>query len=130
MSDFIDDAIIDANVALDAEQSAPGVFHCVLKSDYGQMVRDITLKEGHQDAPATGQLLYHFALVAQGIEACDDFADWAEEYDHDPADAEAKAVYEQYVLDAKDLRALLGGYTFGNLMGGLAIHQAIGNAGS
>ncbi|MDQ7018487.1 MAG: hypothetical protein Q9M33_04905 [Robiginitomaculum sp.] len=128
MADFIDEAVMEANVTLAAEKTGEGVYRCTLTSDYNQMVRDITVKPGIDYAPGAGNLLYHFALVTQGILDSDDLDDWAEEQDLDPRDETTKARYEQARTDAEDFRTLLGGYTFGNLMGALQIHQAIGNA--
>jgi hypothetical protein len=128
MVDFVDEAVMEANVTLEAEKTAEGVYRCTLISDYNQMVRDITVKAGIGHAPSAANLLYHFALVTQGIQDSDDLNDWAEEQDLDPKDEATKARYEQARTDAEDLRTLLGGYTFGNLMGALPIHQAIGNA--
>ena len=128
MTDFVDEAVMEANVTLEANTTDEGVFHCTLTSDYNQMVRDITVKAGIDYAPSAANLLYHFALVTQGIQDSDDLEDWAEEHDLDLKDKATNTRYEQARTDAKDLRTLLGGYTFENLMGGLAIHQAIGNA--
>ena len=128
MADFVEDAISEANVMLEAKKTEAGVFRCTLTSDYNQMVRDITVKAGIDHAPSAANLLYHFAVVTQGIQDSDDVADWAEEQDLNPKDEATKARYAQACTDAEDLRTLLGGYTFENLMGGLAIHQAIGNA--
>ncbi len=126
--DFVDEAVIEANVTLEAYKTAKSMYRCTLRSDHNQMVRDITVKEGVVHAPGAANLLHHFALVAQHIDDCDDLVDWAEELGHDPKDEGVKARYIQALEDAKDLRALLGGYTYGNLMGALQIHQAISNA--
>ncbi len=126
--DFVEEAVIEANVSLATTPRDDGQLRCVLTSDYGQMTRDITLKDGVDYEPSAANLLYHFALVTQGVTDCEDFADWADEYGHDPNNAASTTLYEQYCKDAKELRVLLGGYTFGNLMGGLAIHQAINHA--
>jgi hypothetical protein len=126
--DFVDEAVIEARVTLETEKTGEGIYRCTLRSDYGQMVRDITLREGIDHAPTAANLLYHFALVAQSMDACDDLADWAEENGLNAKDETAKARYAQHSNDARDLRTLLGGYTFGNLMGALQIHQAISNA--
>ncbi|PHS28384.1 MAG: hypothetical protein COA84_00955 [Robiginitomaculum sp.] len=128
MTDFVEEAVMEANVMLEVAKTEDGVFRCTLTSDYNQMVRHITVKEGIDHTPGAGNLLYHFALVTQGVLGSDDLDDWAEEQGLDPNDEAIKARYEQALTDAEDLRTLLGGYTFGNLMGGLAIHQAIGNA--
>ncbi len=128
MSDFIDDAIENAGITLSAEKTAPGVFRCTMVSHYGEMVRDITVKEGVDETPGVANLLYHFTLQTQSVDICDDLEDWADEYSYDASNEAIKAKYEQYCRDAKDLRALLGNDAFENLMGGLAISQAIGNA--
>ncbi len=128
MTDFIDEAVAEANIILKSEKTGADIYRCTLSSDYCQMTRDITVKTGVTAPPDIGNLLYYFAQIAQSVRSTDDFEDWAEETGHDTADKDAKSRYKQQCKDTQELRTLLGGYCFDNLLQALAIHQAISNA--
>ncbi len=128
MSDFIDEAIAAANLTLTAEKTGPNAYHCTLVSDYGQMVRDITVRKAAPNAPTIGNLVYYFAVQAQSVIDYDDFEEWADDEGFENFDPQARKNYEQHCKDARELRVLFGDEAFQNLMGALAIHQAISKA--
>jgi hypothetical protein len=127
MSDYIEDAITAAGVELDISVKDDGQYACVMTSSHGKMVRDITVKPGH-DAPTLGNIIYHFALVAQEVSQYDDVLEWADDTGHKLSDSETLPKFRQMVDDKRDLRLLLSERAYQDMMGALEISQAICHA--
>jgi hypothetical protein len=127
MSDFIEDAITAAAVELDILLKEDGQYACIMASSHGKMVRDITVKPGY-DAPTLGNVIYHFALVAQEVSQYDDVLEWADDTGHKLNDSATLPKFRQMVDDKRDIRLLLSENIYQDMMGALEISQAICNA--
>jgi len=127
MSDFIEEAITAAAVELDISLKEDDQYACVMTSSNGKMVRDITVKSGY-DAPTLGNVIYHYALVAQEVSQYDDVLEWADDTGHKLSDSETLPKFRQMGDDKRDLRLLLSESIYQDMMGALEISQAICNA--
>ncbi|HEC00469.1 MAG TPA: hypothetical protein ENI91_02125 [Sphingomonadales bacterium] len=127
MSDFIEEAITAAAVELDISLKEDNQYACIMTSPHGKMVRDITVKPGY-DAPTLGNVIYHYALVAQEVSQYDDVLEWADDTGHKLSDSKTLPKFRQMVDDKRDLRLLLSESIYQDMMGALEISQAICNA--
>ncbi len=128
MTDFIETAINEAGLTLEtAPGDKPDSYRCTISNGRYEMVRTMTMKQGSGPPNLGGLLLYHAEQVQQ-IYDCDDMLDWAEDYELDLGDYKTRDRFTDLVKDQDDLRRLLGDDGFHKMMGGLEIHQAIGNA--
>lgn len=127
MSDFIDDAIQAANVELVAKPLEDGNWTCILTSAHGNMVRKLHINAKHGE-PKAGNIIYHFALVAQEVSEYDDVLEWSKEEGHDLNDFKTLNKFKQMVEDKRDLRLLLSEPTYQNMRTALEISQACANA--
>lgn len=124
MSDYIDDAIAEAKIEMACTALDNNKYRCVLTSSYGEMTRDISIKEGN-GAPNMGNIIYHFALNAQNIDYYDDILEWSKEECQDLNAPETIPKYKQFVANKDDLRLLLSERVYKSMMSGLEISQAI-----
>lgn len=127
MSDFIQDAVVAANVRLTSSEKQGDVYRCELVSDHGKLVKHIS---GAADGtePTLRQIIFQCALEAQHIDDCDDITDWAKDLGKDLAAPAVLAQFQQAMDERRDFEFLLSYRVFEDLQMGLAISQAIGNA--
>lgn len=127
MTDYVQVAIDSASVQLHTDSLDNNQYRCRLSSPLATMSRDLTVKAGY-GAPTAGQFLYYYMTRVQLVNDCDDVLAWADESNKKVADPEVLAEYRQLVADLDDLKRVLGLQVFDQMMGGLAIEQAIGAA--
>lgn len=124
MADLLADIIAEHGLTSEARSEGEGVWLVTLKSPRAQASRRV----GIDRTPDTSDILLHLGLRALSIHECEDFEDWAEDEDRDPADPEAREAYGRRLRDQTALQAMLGKQGFLALIGGLLISQAIGAA--
>jgi len=130
MTDFINDAIEDAGLAMHIFEAKPDVYTCTITGITDpdlKWERNITSKTGY-GAPTIGNVLYHYALRAQDISQYDDVLEWSDENKRDLNDPKTISEFKQLVQDKTDLALLLGEPIYQGLLSGLEISQAINNA--
>ncbi len=127
MNDFIDDAITAADVKMDVSAKGALLYACTLVSTHGKMSRDIAMKPD-SPAPTLGNIVYHYALVAQEVSQYDDILEWAKDTGRDLNDPSTIPYFNQMVADKTDLRLLLSERVYVDMMAALEINQAIANA--
>ncbi len=130
MSDFINDTIEDAGLAMQVNDTKPDVYACTITSKINPDVewkRNITTKPSC-GAPSIGNVLYYYATRAQEVSQYDDVLGWSDENERDLNDPKTIPEFKQLVQDKTDLGLLLGEPTYQALLSGLEISQAIHNA--
>ncbi len=127
MSDFIQDAINEAELTLTCVEAGEDVYACTLVSPRGRMQRRLTMRPEH-GAPSIGEFLYYFAVVAQQADEAEDISDWAEIHGKDLSAPNVVNEFTQLVTDQRDLEIVMGTKAYDGMMAGLVISQAIGNA--
>ena len=127
MVDFIAAAISEAKIEIVITEKSDNLYRCALTSVYGKMKREISMKPGYS-APSLGNILYHYAVLSQQIDRCDDILDWAKERECNLNEASTIVNFNQLLEDQKDLRILLSEPIYQKLLTGLEISQAIENA--
>lgn len=131
MNDFIENAISDAGLEMQVNETEADLYMCKISNTLDPDVkwqRNITMKAGY-GAPTLGNVLYYYALRAQEVSQTDDVLEWARETERDLNHPKTLANYGQLVQDKTDLRLLLSEPVYQKMMAGLEISQAIGNAG-
>lgn len=112
-------------------ETEPGLYACTITSTANpdfKWQRSINTKEGY-DAPALGNVIYHYALRTQEVSQYDDVLEWADDNDRDLNDMKTIPDFKQLVQDKTDLRLMLSEPVYQTMMAALEISQAIGNAG-
>ena len=127
MADFINDAISEAKIEIIITEKNENLYRCALTSVYGKMKREISMETGYS-VPSLGNILYHYLVLAQQIDQCEDILEWAKEREYDLNEASTIVNFNQLLEDQKDLRILLSEPIYQKLITGLEISQAIGNA--
>ena len=127
MSDFILDAINEAELTLDCVEAGEDVYVCTLASPRGRMKRRMTMKAGHGE-PSIGEFLFYFAVIAQLADEAEDITDWAEIHGKDLSAPNVVNEFTHLVADQRDLEIVMGTHAYDGMMAGLAVSQAIGNA--
>jgi len=97
MTDFIEEAIYEAQIVLTTEPMASGELRCQLKSNTAQLVRELRIRDGA--IISASALLYHLLLNIQAFRMCDDFEDWLDEFDIDLPQDKAEKKYKQMQTD-------------------------------
>ena len=127
MTDFIDDAITDAELTMEQSLKRENLHDCTLTSRHATMTRDIAVEAGSAP-PSLGNIIYYYAVRAQELSYYDDITEWADDLEYDLSDPKTIPNFKQQVSDKTDLRLLLGEKNYQGMMAALEISQAMSNA--
>ena len=127
MSDYIQATIDAGGLTLVTEPLGDDRYRCTVTSTMGEMVRDLRVQPD-AGPPTLGQILYYYANRVQAVADTDDSLEWAEETGQNIGDPNVLATYRSIVEDLDALKRLLSPKGVDELLGGLAINQAISRA--